>query len=128
MKKMQPSAATAARFRSMALGFAGASESAHMDHPDFRVAGKIFASLGYPDADSGMVKLLPEQQQTFIRESPAAFTPCNGAWGRNGATSVHLATVTADTLQAALETAWQNVVKKAKKKSRRTRVRQAKTE
>jgi hypothetical protein len=69
-----------------------------MNHPDFRVQGKIFATLGYPGDEWGMVKLTPEQQYLFIRKSPGAFRPCNGIWGRRGATNVHLPSVQNKTL------------------------------
>jgi len=61
-----------------------------MNHPDFRIAGKIFASLGYPDDEHAMVKLTPEQQQLFLKKAPKVFTPCAGVWGERGATSVSL--------------------------------------
>jgi hypothetical protein len=61
----------------------GAVESAHMGHPDFRVNGRIFATL-HPDHQSGMVKLTPDQQRIFVRENPSAFIPENGAWGAAG--------------------------------------------
>ena len=98
----------------MALKFPGASESAHMGHPDFRVGGKIFATLGAPDENWGMVKLTPDQQSEFIRKAPGVFAPCSGAWGRAGATNVHLASVTAETLKSALDAAWRNVTTKLK--------------
>lgn len=107
---------TANEFRSMALGFPGASESTHMGHPDFRIHGKVFATLGYPDKSCGMVKLTPEQQRSFIQDAPNVFGPCNGAWGRRGNTNVNLAAATNDTLRAALEAAWRNVVNKMKNK------------
>jgi hypothetical protein len=107
---------TANEFRSLALGFPGASESTHMGHPDFRIQGKIFATLGYPDKSCGMVKLTPEQQRSFIQDAPDVFDRCNGAWGRRGNTNIHLALATNDTLHAALEAAWQNVVNQVKNK------------
>ena len=113
-------------FRKAALTLPGAVESAHMNHPDFRVGGRIFATLGYPDAGSGMVKLTPEQQASFIDRSPEAFEPCAGAWGRNGATSVHLAFVQQRVLLDALATAFKNVAaadqsrRKVKKQPRRS--------
>ena len=61
-----------------------------MNHPDFRLGGKIFATLGVPDENWGMVKLTPEQQRTFMEGAPEVFQPCSGAWGRQGATNVHL--------------------------------------
>ena len=82
---------TADKFRRMALEYPDAVESEHMNHPDFRINGKIFATLGVPDDGCAMVKLTPEQQEAFIQESPLVFFPCSGAWGRGGATHVHLA-------------------------------------
>src|SRR5207247_9263984 len=73
---------TTDEFRKMALEIPMAVERLHMNHPDFRVAGKIFASLGVPDQNWGMVKLTPEQQRAFIRKAPEVFKPCSGAWGR----------------------------------------------
>lgn len=81
-------------FRTLALRTPGAIESAHRDHPDFRLGGKIFATLGYADVEHGMVKLTPEQQKAFMKDAPRVFTPCNGAWGKAGATYVHLASAT----------------------------------
>ena len=83
-----------------------------MEHPDFRVRGKIFATLGYPDAGFGMVKLTPEQQQVFVSIEPAVFEPANGAWGRQGSTIVRLEAVGKGTLQRALLTAWGNAAPK----------------
>ena len=108
---------TAEEFRKMALSFPGAVESAHMNHPDFRIDGKIFATLGYPDDDRGMVKLTPEQQRSFVREAPDVFDPCSGSWGRQGATNVHLPLAKKSLVRAALDCAFQNVRAKAKKKN-----------
>ena len=105
---------TAETFRSLALEIAGASESSHMNHPDFRIGGKVFASLGYPDDDHGMVKLTPEQQGEFLKKAPDVFQPCAGAWGRQGSTSVHLAAAKGELLRAALEAASKNVNSKKK--------------
>jgi hypothetical protein len=109
---------TSEGFRKAALALPGVVESAHMNHPDFRVHGKIFASLGYPDDEFGMVKVTPEQQAAFIERSPDAFEPCRGAWGRNGATAVHLRFVSKAVLQAALEAAYGNIAPPAKRKQR----------
>ena len=76
-----------------------------MNHPDFRVGGKIFATLGSPDADHGMVGLLPEQQEDFMSLSDA-FRPASGAWGRGGSTLVLLQKVPDNLLEAALGAAW----------------------
>jgi hypothetical protein len=101
---------TADAFRRLALGLARAVEGEHMGHPDFRVDGRIFATL-HADTKYGMVALTPEQQQTFVRQS-TAFTPENGAWGRQGSTRVELRTVESETLGEAMTLAWQNAVAK----------------
>jgi hypothetical protein len=97
---------TAAEFRRIALSMPQASESAHMDHPDFRVGGKIFATLGYPDKDHGMVILPPEEQSRLVRTHPKIFTPAKGAWGKRGSTSVRLEAVDEATLRSVIEIAW----------------------
>lgn len=98
-------------FRRIALGMDDAMESAHMGHPDYRVNGRIFATL-HPDHKWGMVKLTPDQQQKFVRENPATFVPENGAWGRQGCTSVRLDSVDEETLGEAITLAWQNTAQK----------------
>ena len=79
---------TVAQFRKIATRLPEAIESAHMGRPDFRVRGKVFASLGYPDAGWGMVKLTPEQQALCLEAEPAMFAPAKGAWGKAGSTCV----------------------------------------
>ena len=98
-------------FRRIALGMEGAIESAHMGHPDFRVNGRIFATL-HADHQWGMVKLTPGQQQKYVRENPATFMPENGAWGLQGCTRVRLDSVEEDTLGEAMTLAWQNTATK----------------
>lgn len=71
---------TAAEFGRLALAGPGAVESVHMNHPDFRLGGKIFATLVAPEDGRGMVKLTPEQQQAALAEAPDVFQPCQGAW------------------------------------------------
>jgi len=83
---------TPEQFREIALSFPGAEEGSHMGHPDFRVGGKIFATLG-PDLTWGMAKLTPAQQQDHLRNEPSAFKPASGAWGTGGATLITLADV-----------------------------------
>lgn len=100
---------TADDFRQMALDVPDAVEQAHMGHPDFRLGGKIFASLGAPSDDYGMVKLTPEEQASFMAQRPKMFQPASGAWGRQGCTSVHLASATKTLLRSALLAASKNV-------------------
>lgn len=88
-----------------------------MDHPDFRVGGKIFATLGYPDENWGMVKLQPEQQESFSRDYPDAFAPVKGSWGRGGATQVRLDNVDKATLRRAITTAYRKIALKRAKRS-----------
>ena len=92
-------------FRKLALSLADAIESAHMDHPDFRVGGKIFATLGYPDASWAMVALPPVDQDLFIQADPLAFIPVKGAWGKLGATNVRLGKAKKALVKWALESA-----------------------
>jgi hypothetical protein len=103
---------TTAAFRKIALSLPETEERQHMSHPDFRVAGKIFATLGYPDNTRGMVKLSPEEQHYFLKDYPEVFIPVKGAWGRRGATSVHLKAATKDVLSKAIEAAWRNTAPK----------------
>jgi hypothetical protein len=107
---------TARDFRRIALGMDGAIEASHMDHPDFRVNGKIFATI-HADHVHGMVKLTPEQQDRFMREHPTMFHPAAGAWGRQGSTMVTFAHATEDVLGEAMTMAWQNLARQAKNES-----------
>jgi len=100
---------TPAAFAKMALSFDGAVEGAHGGHADFRARGKVFATLGYPDKDWGMVKLAPEQQQMLGSAEPGIFVPAKGTWGQRGATFVRLAAADARTTRSALTMAWRNV-------------------
>lgn len=93
-------------FRGLALSFPGSEARSHMEHPDFRVAGKIFATLGYPEDGWAMVKLTPIEQEMFIKSQPTVFHPCTGVWGRRGATNVRLKAARKPTLRRALEAAW----------------------
>ena len=108
---------TANEFRRIALGMEGASEGQHMSHPDFRVNGRIFATLT-EDGSRGMVQLTPEQQQEFMSASPETFVPASGAWGRGGSTMVQLASVDGDTVGEAMTLAWQKAVAAKKNKAK----------
>jgi hypothetical protein len=104
-------------FRKMALEIPSSVERSHMSHPDFRVAGKIFASLGVPDENWGMVKLTPEQQRMFIESAPKIFKPASGAWGRQGCTNVYLPAAKAAIVRAALDAASKNVANRKQRKT-----------
>lgn len=110
---------TADDFRRLALELPGATESSHMGHPDFRINGKIFATLGYPDENWAMVKLPLEQQGEFVRTHSNAFVPVKGAWGRQGSTNVRLEAVEARALEHALRLAWSNASMTRKKAEKR---------
>jgi hypothetical protein len=103
---------TAKDFRQIALSLPETEERSHMNHPDFRVAGKVFATLGYPDKTRGMLKLTPEEQHYFSKDHPDVFIPVKGAWGRRGATSVVLKAAKKDVLRKAIQAAWHNTAPK----------------
>ena len=102
-------------FRTIALRMQDAIEGEHMAHPDFRVNGRIFATL-HPDGKQGMVKMTLDQQRDFIHQHPATFIPASGAWGRQGCTMVHLSAVDEETLGEAMTLAWQLAVSTVKSK------------
>lgn len=102
-------------FRRIALSLEGAEESSHMGAPDFRVGGRIFATLASESQGYGNLMLTPEQQGTFVEELPDVFLPVAGGWGRNGATHIRLAKASEDVLTGALSTAWKNRVEKNSK-------------
>jgi hypothetical protein len=99
-------------FRRIALKLEGAEESSHMGQPDFRVGGRIFATLAAASQGYGNLMLTPEQQATFVEELPDIFTPIAGGWGNNGATHIRLAAASEDVLAGALRTAWKLRVEK----------------
>jgi hypothetical protein len=108
---------TAGDFRRVVLGLRDAVEGAHMGHPDFRINGRIFASLTH-DETRGMVVLTPEQQARFVREYSSAFEPESGAWGRDGCTRVHLSSVDEEALGEAATLARQNAIAKGPTRSK----------
>ena len=97
---------TAASFRRIALSLPEAVEGSHFGHADFRVGGKIFATLALEKEGFGVLLLTSEQQAGMVEDAPEIFSPVSGGWGRQGATRVRLAKVPADILRAALQTAW----------------------
>jgi len=112
----------AADFRRIALSFEGAEEGSHMGAPDFRVGGRIFATLASQDQGYGNLMLTPEQQADFVRELPEVFLPIKGGWGRMGATHIRLAKANEDVLTGALLTAWKLRVEKNAKTDRKKRI------
>ncbi len=109
-------------FRRIALSFEGAEEGSHMGSPDFRVGGKIFATLAPQKLGYGNVKLTLEQQEEFVRELPEVFIPIAGGWGRAGMTHICLAKANEDVVIGALRVAWMQR-KETKTSTKKTRVR-----
>ena len=99
-------------FRRIALSLGGAEESSHMGAPDFRVGGRIFATLASQGQGYGNLMLTPEQQREFVQELPEVFLPIPGGWGRMGMTHIRLAQANEDVLTGALRAAWMLRVEK----------------
>ena len=97
---------TIADFRRIALSLEGAEESSHMGSPDFRVGGRIFATLASQKQGYGNLMLSPELQADFVQEDPEVFLAVAGGWGKSGATHVRLAAANEDLLTGALRAAW----------------------
>jgi hypothetical protein len=112
---------TAEDFRRIALSLEGAEEGSHMGAADFRVGGRIFATLAHQRLGYGNLMLSPEEQAAFVEELPEVFLPVTGGWGRNGATHIRLAAVDEDVLEGALRTAWERRVRKNAKPARKKR-------
>ena len=109
---------TAEQFRRLVLSCTGSEEHAHNGHPDFRVSGRIFATLGFPDDTRAMVKLTPEQQAEFVHDYPDVFAPAAGAWGRQGSTSVCLPKAQKAEMSTAVEAAWSNALNPPPRRSK----------
>ena len=106
---------TPADFRRIALSLEGTEEGSHMGSPDFRVEGRIFATLAAQAQGYGNLLLTPEQQAMFVAEAPEIFIPVHGGWGRNGATHMVLAAANEDLVYGALQTAWRLRIEKNRK-------------
>jgi hypothetical protein len=111
----------AADFRRIALSFEGAEEGSHMGAADFRVGGRIFATLASVKEGYGNLMLAPEQQAAFLADRPDLFVPIHGGWGRMGATHIRLAAADEEALRGALHTAWKLRVEKNRKGGKKTR-------
>src|ERR1700736_5032527 len=99
-------------FRRIALSFEGVQEGSHMGSPDFRVGGRIFATLAAQSQGYGNLMLDPAQQAAFVAEQPDVFIPVGGGWGRNGATHLKLSAASEDLIYGALQTAWKLRIEK----------------
>jgi hypothetical protein len=98
---------TPQQFRRLALALPGATEGAHMGHADFRVGGKIFATLGNPDPKWAVLLLKPDQQALLVETAREVFSPVPGGWGLKGSTRVNLAAADREAVQNALRLAWE---------------------
>jgi hypothetical protein len=105
-------------FRKLALSLPDAIEGAHMGHADFRVGGKIFASLGYPRDGWATLALTPEDQEAFLKMHPKAFVPVKGKWGEQGATNVILRQARVGQVSVAIEAAYETRQARSRKKPR----------
>ena len=103
-------------FRRLALELPGAVESSHMNHPDFRLNDRIFATLSAQEKGCGVLKLTTEQQTAFITDQPQVFSPVQGGWGRMGMTFIHLKEADESIMTGALRTAYTNVQEKQSQK------------
>ncbi|HWY06758.1 MAG TPA: MmcQ/YjbR family DNA-binding protein [Candidatus Acidoferrales bacterium] len=108
-------------FRRIALSLPGAEESSHMGQPDFRVDGRIFATLASAKQGYGNLMLTLEQQTAFVEDMPGVFRPIRGGWGRMGMTHIRLAAASEDVLYGALHTAWKLRVEKNAKSGKKKR-------
>jgi hypothetical protein len=122
----------AEEFRRIALSLEGAEEGSHMGAADFRVGGRIFATLASQSQGYGNLVLTPEQQTAFVEELPEVFVPIAGGWGRMGMTHIVLAKASRDVLEGALRTAWKlrlekNAISSRKKRTAAKAVGVAKT-
>ena len=103
---------TVADFRRIALSLKGAEEGSHMGSADFRVEGRIFATLASREKGYGNLTLNVEQQADFVSEMPEVFLPIAGGWGRMGMTHIRLAEASEEVLAGALHAAWKLRVEK----------------
>jgi hypothetical protein len=110
-------------FRRIALSLEGAEEGSHMGNADFRVGGRIFATLASADHGYGNLMLTPEQQETFVQELPEVFVPIAGGWGRMGMTHIRLAAANEDLLAGALRAAWKLRLEKNARAGKKTRTK-----
>jgi hypothetical protein len=110
----------AADFRRIALSMDGAEEGSHMGAPDFRVGGRIFATLASQKQGYGNLMLTPEQQAAFVEELPKVFVPIAGGWGKMGMTHIRLAAANEDVLSGALHAAWKLRIEKNERVGRKS--------
>jgi hypothetical protein len=94
---------TVSQARKIVLSMPEAVESAHHGHPDFRVGGRIFATL-WPDRGIAVVKLSIPEQTLLLESAPETFLT-NG-WSKLGYTGVRLARVPAAQFRELVAASW----------------------
>lgn len=107
---------TLEEFAEMALSFPESIQGSHFSTTDFRVSGKIFATLR-PDKERGVLALSRGDQALLRETSGDMFEPVPGSWGEKGWTFVMLHAADPDAVRHAMAMAW----KKAAPKSVSTR-------
>ena len=121
MSRRRKAGMTPTDFARIALSLEGAEQGSHMGAVDFRVGGRIFATLASQAQGYGDLVLTPEQQAVFCEELPDVFVPIAGGWGRMGMTHIVLGKAGEDVLRGALQTAWRlRVEANARTKKRRS--------
>lgn len=110
-------------FRRIALSMEGAEEGSHMGAADFRVGGRIFATLASVKQGYGNLMLTPDMQADFVGEAPKVFIPVKGGWGKMGATHIVLSEAKEDVLAGALRAAWKSRVEQNKKTAAKAKKR-----
>jgi hypothetical protein len=118
---------TADDFRRIALALPDAEQGQHMGAEDFRVGGRIFATLASVAQGFGNLMLTPEMQAHFVADAPEVFLPVAGGWGRNGATHIRLAAADEPTLSGALSAAWKLRVTKNTEPQKRSRLQRSRS-
>ncbi|MDQ6679134.1 MAG: MmcQ/YjbR family DNA-binding protein [Acidobacteriota bacterium] len=109
----------ASDFRRIALSLEGATAGSHMGVEDFRVGGRIFATLASQSQGFGNLMLTAEQQRAFVEEQPELYVPIAGGWGRMGMTHIRLTEASVDAMTGALRAAWKLRIEKNAKAARK---------
>ncbi|MEX2232069.1 MAG: MmcQ/YjbR family DNA-binding protein [Cyclobacteriaceae bacterium] len=103
-----------AQFRSLALSFPGTEENPHFDRAAFKVTGKrIFATL-HEENGTVNLKLSPVDQSVFCDFGKKTVYPIPNKWGLQGWTTFELKKIPKELMLNALNTAYQEVVKRKK--------------
>lgn len=103
---------TIKQFVTLVLSFPGTEENPHFDRRAFKIAGKrIFATL-HEESGTVNLKLSPVDQSVFCDFGKKAVYPVPNKFGLQGWTTFVLKNVSKELMIDALETAYQDVLKK----------------